>query len=356
MSPNRGSEPQATHVIDRGRTERTSMCVWLKYVRNLARPGRLYPFMPSPVAAGITPPAQVHDAESAGEPPKDYDAVMPDTAEAAFQPFKHFEHRGWQAVAERYDAAFVGATGQSIAPVLDALGTGPGVRLLDVACGPGDATAAAAARGARVLGVDFAAEMVALAQRKWPGVEFKEGDAEKLALPDAVFDAVMMNFGVLHLANPDRALAECFRVVRPGGRLAFTVWEPPPQTVPFAIVLEAVEKHGIVNIGVPPGPPMFRFADSHEALRVLGEVGFATVGFKALPITLALAEPDALFQIMLEAGVRTSGLLKAQTPAALDAIRDHMSQKVTAHRISNQSGPRFLLPMPAVLITATKPA
>ncbi len=312
--------------------------------------------MHSPVAAGITPPAQVHDAGSASELPKVYDALMPDNAEAAFQPFKHFEHRGWRAVAERYDAAFVGATGQSIAPMLDAIGAGPGVRLLDVACGPGDATAAAAARGARVLGVDFAAEMVALAQRKWPGVEFLEGDAEKLALPDASFDAVMMNFGVLHLANPDRALAECFRVVRPGGRVAFTVWEPPPQTVPFAIVLEAVEKHGVVNIGVPPGPPMFRFADSHEAMRVLSDVGFTNVGFRALPITLALAEPDALFQVMLEAGVRTSGLLKAQTPAALDAIRDHMSQRVTAHRIPNHTDPRYLLPMPAVLITATKPA
>lgn len=332
------------------------MFVWLKHVGNLARSRRLYPSMHSQVDAGITQPAQVHDAGSADEPPKVHNAMMSDTAQAAFQPFKHFEHRGWRAVAERYDAAFVGATGQSIEPMLDALGTGPGMRLLDVACGPGDATAAAAARGAIVLGVDFAAEMVALALRKWPGVQFMEGDAEKLALPDASFDAVMMNFGVLHLANPDRALSECFRVVRPGGRLAFTVWEPPPQTVPFAIVLEAVEKHGIVNIGVPPGPPMFRFADSHEALRVLGDVGFANIGFRALPITLALAEPDALFQIMLEAGVRTSGLLKAQTPAALDAIRDHMRQRVTAHRISNHTDPRYLLPMPAVLITATKPA
>jgi len=281
---------------------------------------------------------------------------MSDSAEAAFQPFKHFEQRGWRAVAERYDAAFVGATGQSIAPMLDALGTGPGVRLLDVASGTGDAAAAAKARGASVLGVDFAAEMVALAQRKWPGVEFREGDAENLALPDAEFDAVMMNFGVLHLANPDRALAECFRVMRAGGRLAFTVWEPPPQTVPFAIVLEAVEKHGILNIGVPPGPPMFRFADSREALRVLSEVGFTNVGFRALPITLAIAEPDDLFQFMLEAGVRTSGLLKAQSPVALDAIRDYMSQRVTACRLPHHADSRYLLSMPAVLITATKPA
>lgn len=282
--------------------------------------------------------------------------MMTDTTEAAFQPFKNFEHHGWREVAERYDAAFVGATGQSIAPMLDAVGSGPDVRLLDVACGPGYATAAAAARGASVLGVDFAAEMVALAQRKWPGVEFKEGDAEYLDLPDAEFDAVLMNFGVLHLADPDRAIREDFRVLRPGGRLAFTVWVPPPQTVPFAIVLDAVEKHGVPNIGVPPGPPMFRFADSHEARRVLEGIGFESVSFQTLPITLALADPDALFQIMLEAGVRTSGLLKAQTPAALDRIREHMVKRVAECRTHNGADGTYVLPMPAVLITATKPA
>ncbi|MEK6701991.1 MAG: methyltransferase domain-containing protein [Planctomycetota bacterium] len=281
---------------------------------------------------------------------------MTDTTDAAFQPFKIFEHRGWREVAERYDAAFVGATGQSIAPMLDAVGAGPDMRLLDVACGPGYATAAAAARGGSVLGVDFAAEMVALARRKWPGVEFKEGDAEHLDVPDGAFDAVLMNFGVLHLAHPDRAITEDFRVLRPGGRLAFTVWVPPPQTVPFAIVLDAVERHGVPNIGVPPGPPMFRFADSHEARRVLEGIGFESASFQTLPITLVLADPDALFQIMLEAGVRTSGLLKAQTPAALERIRDHMRQRVTAHRIADDAEPRYLLPMPAVLITATKPA
>ncbi|CAG0957451.1 hypothetical protein PHYC_00544 [Phycisphaerales bacterium] len=284
---------------------------------------------------------------------------MSDTTEAAFQPFKHFEHRGWRAVAERYGPAFSGATGQSIGPMLDALGVGPSVRLLDVACGPGDASAAAAGRGASALGVDFAAEMVALARRKWPGVEFREGDAENLDLPDAEFDAVLMNFGVLHLADPDRAITEAFRVLRPGrggGRLAFTVWVPPPETVPFAIVLEAVEQHGVPNIGVPPGPPMFRFADSHEARRVLGAAGFVDIGFRPLPITLALADPDALFQIMLEAGVRTSGLLKAQTPAALERIREHMKQRVAGYRVGNGADEAHMLPMPAVLITATKPA
>jgi len=308
--------------------------------------------------------ATPHDLEAwsatRGWSPDPYDAAMADTThQTEFQPFKHFEHRGWREVAERYDAAFVGATGQSIGPMLDAVGAGAGVQLLDVACGPGYATAAAKARGASVLGVDFAAEMVALAQRKWPGVEFIEGDAERLDLPDGGFDAVIMNFGVLHLADPDAALAEAFRLLRSGGRLAFTVWKPPPETVPFAIVLDAVERFGTPGIGVPPGPPMFRFADPAEARRALERTGFEGVGFKALPITLALADPDDLFRIMLEAGVRTSGLLKAQKPEAQRRIRAHMRERVADYRSSGArgggGGESFVLPMPAVLVTASRP-
>ena len=280
---------------------------------------------------------------------------MAQTPERAFQTFKHFELRGWRDVAERYDTAFGGATGQAIAPMLDAARIGPGVRVLDIACGPGYVAAAAAAQGASVLGLDFAAEMVALAGRKWPGVEFRAGDAENLDLPDATFDAVVMNFGILHLADPDRALAEAWRVLRPGGRLAFTVWEPPPRTVPFEIVLGAVKAWGVPDIGVPPGPPMFRFADQGESRRVLAGIGFEGLGFIPLPITLSLARPGDLFTIMLDAGVRTSGLLKAQTAVGLEKIREHMETKVGGYAIGDEAETRCVLPMPAMLITAARP-
>lgn len=165
-----------------------------------------------------------------------------------------------------------------------------------------------------------------------------------------------MNFGILHLADPDRALAEAWRVLRPRGRLAFTVWDPPPRTVPFEIVLGAVKAWGVPDIGVPPGPPMFRVADQAESRRVLGGIGFEDVRFVPIPITLALAQPGDLFTIMLDAGVRTSGLLKAQTAVAPDKIREHIEAKVAAYAIGDGSETRYVLPVPAVLITAAKPA
>src|SRR3972149_3691242 len=112
--------------------------------------------------------------------------------------FRAFEHEGWERIPERYHNAFASLTSQMTTPLLDAVGVRSGVQLLGVAAGPGYAAAAAAKRGAKVVGVDFAPAMVAEARRRHPAVDFREGDAEDLPFPEASFDAVTMNFGLLH--------------------------------------------------------------------------------------------------------------------------------------------------------------
>ena len=141
--------------------------------------------------------------------------------------FRQFEHQGWQEVASRYHVGFAAVTTQSVSALLDAAQVTTGTSVLDVACGPGYAAGAAAARGARAIGVDFSSEMVEEARRRYAGGEFREGDAEALSFPDSSFDAVVLNFGMLHLGRPEQALAEAHRVLRAGGRIAFTVWDTP---------------------------------------------------------------------------------------------------------------------------------
>src|SRR5260221_10107605 len=138
--------------------------------------------------------------------------------------FHSFEQSGWQRAADRYGDAFGGLTRQTIPSLLHAAGVKAGTRLLDVASGPGYVAAAAAEVGATAIGVDFSSEMVGLAACLYPGIRFQEGDAESLAFADASFDAVTINFGVLHLARPDAALAEARRGLVPGGRRAWAVW------------------------------------------------------------------------------------------------------------------------------------
>src|SRR4051812_30518691 len=92
--------------------------------------------------------------------------------------FKDFERSGWETVVDAYDSAFGTLTTQAIGPLLDAVGAGAGVRVLDIATGPGYVAAAAANRGAIVTGVDFSAPMVAEAAKRHPGIDFRQGDAE----------------------------------------------------------------------------------------------------------------------------------------------------------------------------------
>src|SRR2546421_4403743 len=114
--------------------------------------------------------------------------------------FRKFEHTGWQEIASRYHGGFAAVTTQSVVAVLDAAHVANAARVLDVACGPGYAAAEAAARGAIAVGVDFSSEMVEEARGRFPGIKFEEGDAEQLSFADSSFDAVVLNFGMLHLA------------------------------------------------------------------------------------------------------------------------------------------------------------
>lgn len=275
---------------------------------------------------------------------------MPRSEPLPTDPFKTFEHEGWERVAAPYRDAFSSLTVQSIAPLLDAVGAGSGVRLLDVACGPGDGAAAAVKRGAIATGMDFAAAMVEQASRLHPEVEFRTGDAEDLPFGDAEFDAVIVNFGILHFARPDRAIAEAGRVLRRSGRLGFTAWISPEKCVGMGIVHRAIEGHGRLDVPLPEGPPFFRFGDAAECRRVLAASGFSDVAAREILLRWRLPSGDALVQAFLEGGVRTRGLLRAQTPEALAAIREAVRREVARFAV----GDGVELAMPATLATGMK--
>ena len=265
--------------------------------------------------------------------------------------FRDFEHAGWKGVAREYHDYFAPLTSQALRPLLAAAGARPGMRLLDACSGPGYAAAAAAEQGAATIGMDFSPPMVAHASRHYPRVQFVVGDAEELPFAQENLDAVVTNFGLLHLARPERFLQEAHRVLRPGGRVAFTVWAPPEEAAGFGIILDAIQTHGNAATPLPPGPPFFRFSDASECVRVLHGAGFENAGVRRVAQLWRLQDSDGLFQAMLGGTVRTGGLLRAQTPQALAAIRRAVRAAVESHR--SQHG--FELSMPAVLASAVKP-
>jgi SAM-dependent methyltransferase len=257
--------------------------------------------------------------------------------------FWEFERSGWERAAEHYEECWTD-TGLFVEPLLDAAGVHAGSRLLDVACGPGLISEAAAVRGAQSVGLDVASAMVARARERCPGLTFVEGDAQRLPFPDASFDAVTMNFGILHLSQPETALAEARRVLVAGGRLAFTA---VAEIVDTAVAVHAVP------VELPKGPAFYRFADADESRRALAQAGFDGDSFELETVTALWRVPTAelLFDAELQAGVRTSAVLRAQPPDQLEAIRVAMAEAVRRHA----DGEEFTLPIVARVISASSP-
>lgn len=103
---------------------------------------------------------------------------------------------------------------------LEAAGVGAGDTVLDLACGTGDLSCAALARGARVLGVDFSGEMLRGARRRGIGAAFVQADALRLPLAAGGIDVLLCGFALRNFVSLEGALAEAARVLCPGGRMA----------------------------------------------------------------------------------------------------------------------------------------
>ena len=105
-----------------------------------------------------------------------------------------------------------------------------GQKVLDVACGTGVVAVTAACRGAKACGLDLSPVLLERARHNARvadvDIEFIEGDAEALPYPDASFDVVLSQFGHIFAPRPAVALKEMLRVLKAGGRIAFSTWPP----------------------------------------------------------------------------------------------------------------------------------
>jgi ubiquinone/menaquinone biosynthesis C-methylase UbiE len=266
--------------------------------------------------------------------------------------FQAFEHAGWEKAVAPYHYYFGDLTNQTISALLEVVHVQRGTRVLDVATGPGYVAARAAQVGAIAIGIDFSETMVAQARRLYPAVEFREGNSEALPFPAGSFDAVLCNFGLLHFSRPENALAEAYRVLGSGGRVAFTVWAQPEVAVGFGMILQAIQTYGTMDAPLPPGPPFFRFSDAQECSESLQRAGFASPSVEQLPLVWEVPSPAALFDAFFEGTVRSGALLRAQSSDALPAIRYAIEQAAKPY----EKDGRVLLPMPAVLASAVKPS
>jgi len=247
--------------------------------------------------------------------------------------FRDFERAAHDEIADGYRRFFTAVTEYAVEPLLDAAAVRAGTRVLDVATGPGVVAFRAASRGAAVVtGVDLAPRMLELAVAQYPGVNFRQADAENLPLADHSFDCVVSNFGLGHFPRPDRALSEFARVLTPGGAVAVSWWDVPAHHRVMGIFFDAMNAAGATAPAeLPTGPPMFRFSDDKELSGALGSAGIADVRVRAFSFIHPLASPEELWNGILSGTVRTSIGIRRQPKEVQERIRTEFARLVQAY-------------------------
>ena len=156
------------------------------------------------------------------------------------------------AYQERLDQIMARGEARGRTRVIELLGLEAGMRVLDLACGPGTLSRPIAARvapGGEVIGVDLAEGMIELAGATGiSNAHFQVMDIEKLDFPDASFDAAACGHGLQFAPNLSRALAEARRVLRPGARFAASIPVDGGNRRPWKVMDEVVDRW------LPPAP------------------------------------------------------------------------------------------------------
>ncbi|MCU1482274.1 MAG: class SAM-dependent methyltransferase [Subtercola sp.] len=169
-----------------------------------------------------------------------------------------------------------------------------GERILDLAAGTGTSSASLAKSGAQVVAADFSPGMIEVGKRQQAGnprVEFVVADGMDLPFDDDEFDAVTISFGLRNIVEPRVALAELYRVTKPGGRIVICEFSTPPITpirLGYSLYLQRVMP-GLAKVASSNPAAYTYLADSikdwpnqQTLSRWLREVGFTHVGYRNL--------------------------------------------------------------------------
>ncbi len=242
-------------------------------------------------------------------------------------------HRMWSSVAAGWaeHAAYADARGATMTDTMLELSTpAPGERVLELACGAGGAGLAAAERvapGGEVVLTDVVAEMTAIAAARADAlglhnVSTRELDLERIDEPDHSYDVVLCREGLMLVPDPARAVREIRRVLRPGGRVALSVWGPRERNPWLGVVFDSVT----AELGVPTPPPgipgPFSLEDADRLAGLLSDAGLGDVVVRALPTPYRAASVD-------EWWTRTCALA-GPLAQRLAALPDHARNAVRA--------------------------
>jgi SAM-dependent methyltransferase len=216
----------------------------------------------------------------------------------------------------------------------------PGDTVLELAAGLAD-TGLMAARlvgeSGRVIVTDFTSEMVAAARRRAEelcvqNAEFRVLDAERMDLGTDSVDGVLCRWAYMLMIDPPAAFAETRRVLRPGGRLAFSVWAARERNPALSLVGGVLQSEGHIPPPDPEAPSAFAMADPGRIRELVVGVGFAQPEIEEVTFRWPFAEKDAYWRYVTETAASASPVLRALSPEAQNTVREQVHEAARPYR------------------------
>jgi SAM-dependent methyltransferase len=265
---------------------------------------------------------------------------------------RRVQRYGWDLAAPEYEPLWQAQLAPARSRLMECAALAPGELVLDVACGTGLISFAAAKEvgaGGRVLGVDISGEMVETSRRlarqnDVRNARFERMDAEKLDLHEASFEVALCGLGLMYLPNPEEALSEMYRVLYPGGRIALAVWGDRRRcgwASVFSIVDAEVESEVC--------PLFFRLGTGDALAGACVDAGFGRVEVQRITSTLDYANGDEACRAAFAGG-----------PVALawsrfdDSVREHVCARYLDSIEEWRVGSGYRVPGEFVVVSATR--
>jgi SAM-dependent methyltransferase len=245
--------------------------------------------------------------------------------------FAQLERDAWTnpSVASAYAELWREFVAPAIPRLLDAALVGSNDRLLDVAAGPGPVSLSALGRGARPVAYDFSDPMLRSVGPKLPRVR---GDAATLPFRDRSFDRVVSNLGLLHFPDPETAIVEAARVVKPGGVVAFSVWGP--DATALTVIPQALRAQGPVAPSLN-APGFFRYGEPGAFEATMRSAGLIPLPSERIAWDGVVANPEAFWRMFREGSARTRASITGLGPDEQARLHDEVVRRLAPYQTAH---------------------
>ena len=161
---------------------------------------------------------------------------------------------------------------------------------------------------------------------------------------------MILNYLLLHVSDQQKVLSEARRVLRPGGRLVFSVWLAPQESPGLKLMFDAVKQYADTSV-IPPAQDIFLLANEKTSTSCLSDMEFIDINCRRFDSFWRVSSGEIFFS-SVQAGTRIGGLIDLQIPAVKDQIKNLILKEIEQFKVNEKT---YIIPTPSLLVSAKKP-